>query len=49
MGDYQQARTLYEDTLTRQQLVLGDDHPHTRQSKQNLAEALRKLEEADWS
>jgi hypothetical protein len=29
LGDYQQARTLNEDTLTRYRRVLGEDHPDT--------------------
>ena len=43
MGDYQQARTLDEDTLTRSRRVLGDDHPDTLTSANNLARDLSAL------
>jgi tetratricopeptide (TPR) repeat protein len=46
LGEYQQARTLNEDTLTRYRRVLGEDHPSTRLSERNLAELLRKLDDA---
>jgi hypothetical protein len=46
LGDYQQARALDEDTLTRRRRVLGEDHPDTRQSADNLARVLRRLGEA---
>ena len=29
LGDYQQPRSLYEDTLARYRRVLGEDHPGT--------------------
>jgi hypothetical protein len=47
LGDYQQARTLDEDILTRKRRVLGAGHPSTRLSEQNLAAVLRKLGKAD--
>ena len=37
LGDYQQARTLDEDTLARRRRVLGEDHPDTLISATNLA------------
>ena len=37
MGDYQQARTLHEDTLTRYRRLLGDDHPDTLSTADELA------------
>ena len=49
LGDYQQARTLDEDTLTRRRRVLGEDHPATQRSERNLADVLRKLDDADRS
>ena len=33
-------------TLDRRRQVLGEDHPHTRESEQHLAEMLRKLDES---
>jgi hypothetical protein len=46
LGEYQQARTLAEDTLARLRRVLGEDDPSTRQSAANLADVLRRLGEA---
>jgi tetratricopeptide (TPR) repeat protein len=43
LGDYQQARTLNEDTLARRRRVLGEDHPNTLTSAQNLAVVLSAL------
>ncbi len=43
MGDYQQARTLDEDTLARSRRVLGEDHPDTLTSANNLARDLSEL------
>ena len=37
MGEYQQARTLDEDTLARRRRVLGEDHPDTLTSANLLA------------
>jgi len=45
LGDYQQARTLDEDILTRRRRVLGDDHPATLISAGNLAGDLHALGE----
>jgi len=42
---YEHARALHEDTLARIRRVLGDDHPDTRLSANNLAAVLRKLGE----
>ncbi len=41
LGEYQQARVLDEDTLARRRRVLGDDHPDTRASINNLEADLR--------
>lgn len=43
LGDYPQARTLNEDTLTRRRRVLGEDHPSTLTSANNLARDLHAL------
>jgi hypothetical protein len=43
LGDYEHARQLDEDTLTRRRRVLGDDHPGTLHSATNLAVNLRRL------
>ena len=45
LRDYQQARTLNEDTLARRRRVLGNDHPDTLTSADNLAGDLRALGE----
>ena len=37
LGEYQQARDLDEDTLTRRRRVLGEDHPDTLASVDGLA------------
>ena len=44
-GQYRQAHTLIEQTLTSRRRVLGDDHPNTLSSMDNLATVRRKLEE----
>jgi tetratricopeptide (TPR) repeat protein len=41
-GEYQRARQLDEDTLTRYRRVLGEDHPHTLNSAHNLANDVRE-------
>jgi hypothetical protein len=46
-GQYEGARQLAEDTLTRQRRVLGDNHPDTLRSARNLAIALANLSEHD--
>ncbi len=43
LGQYEQARQLGEDTLTRLHRILGDDHPHTLIATSILAVALRGL------
>jgi cell fate (sporulation/competence/biofilm development) regulator YlbF (YheA/YmcA/DUF963 family) len=45
LGEYQRARDLAEDTLTRRRRVLGEDHPSTLASAINLAADLRVLGE----
>ena len=45
VGEYQQARALNEDTLTRRRPALGDDHPDTLTSAQNLADEMEALGE----
>ncbi|MGH3686544.1 MAG: tetratricopeptide repeat protein [Pseudonocardiaceae bacterium] len=47
MGQYEQARDLQQDTLTRRRRVLGDGHPHTLASASNLAAGLRALGRED--
>ena len=56
LGEYQRARALDEDTLTRRRRILGDDHPDTLTSASQLANDLfglgnypqaRKLQEDD--
>jgi hypothetical protein len=49
MGRYAAARELDEDTVARYRRVLGDDHPDTRLSADNLAADLRALGETDTS
>ena len=43
----QAARDLDQDTLDRRRRVLGEDHPSTLVSANNLALDLRALGEAD--
>jgi hypothetical protein len=45
LGEYQQALTLNEDTLARGRRVLGEDHPNTLTSANNLAVDLDELDE----
>ena len=45
MGRYAEARDLDEDTLARRRRVLGEDHPDTLTSANNLAIDLRNLGE----
>ena len=47
LGEYQQARALDEDTLARRRRVLGDDHPDTLTSANNVAADLRALGEPE--
>jgi hypothetical protein len=43
LGEYQQACSLHEDTLTRYRRVLGDDHLYTRQAVADLATVSRAV------
>lgn len=43
LGDHQAARDLNEDTLARRRRVLGEDHPDTLTSADNLAVSPRAL------
>jgi hypothetical protein len=45
LGKRQAARELDEDTLARRRRVLGEDHPDTLASANNLAAAFRALGE----
>jgi hypothetical protein len=47
MGHYAEARELAEDSLGRSRRVLGEDHPETLRSANNLAEDLGALGEAE--
>lgn len=47
LGQYERARQLAEDTLTRMRRVLGDDHPDTERLARNLAAVLASLGEHD--
>ena len=45
LGEYEQARALAEDTLTRRRRVLGEDHPNTLTSANLFARCLAALGE----
>jgi hypothetical protein len=45
LGEFERARQLDEDTLTRYRRVLGEDHPDTLRSASNLAIGLAELRE----
>jgi hypothetical protein len=47
LGQYEQARELNEETLSRGQRVFGEDHPDTLKSARRLAIDLRNLGERD--
>jgi hypothetical protein len=47
LGQYERARQLDEDTLTRMRRILGEDHPYTLRSAANLAAALTNPNEHD--
>ncbi len=47
MGSYAEARDLHQDILDRRRRVLGEDHPGTLASAENLTRDLRLLGEAD--
>ncbi|MEU1619102.1 FxSxx-COOH system tetratricopeptide repeat protein, partial [Streptomyces sp. NPDC005722] len=47
IGNHDAARTLGEDTLTRQRRVLGEDHPDTLGAASNLANWLAALGERE--
>jgi hypothetical protein len=41
-GEYDRALPLYEDCLEKRKRILGDDHPDTLYSIQNLARLLKR-------
>lgn len=43
LGEYEEARRLHEDILSRTRRVLGKDHPNTIIAAHNLAEDLHAL------
>ena len=43
LGEHRAARELDQDTLERRRRVLGEDHPSTLTSENNLAADLRAL------
>ena len=43
LGQYERARQLGEDTLTRYRRVLGEDHPHTLRTADTFAAILREV------
>jgi len=45
LGEYQEARALEEDTLTRLRLIIGEAHPQTLTSASNLGVVLQQLGE----
>ena len=45
LGQHQQAHDLAQDTLTRRRRVLGEDHPNTLTSANNLAKRVAALGE----
>jgi hypothetical protein len=47
LGEYGQARDLYQDCLTRQRKVQGDDHPDTLDVANNLGVVLHDLGEVE--
>ncbi|MFJ6843014.1 FxSxx-COOH system tetratricopeptide repeat protein [Streptomyces griseoluteus] len=47
LGQYVNARSIIEDTLARRRRDLGEDHPDTLQSANDLASTLRELGEYD--
>jgi Tetratricopeptide repeat len=47
VGQYERARQLGEDTLTRCRRVLGENHSDTLRSAHNLATVLANLGEHD--
>jgi hypothetical protein len=42
LGDYAEARSTIEDTFARRRRVLGEDHPDTLVSADNLAGTWRR-------
>jgi hypothetical protein len=46
LGEHERARELVEGALARFRRVLGEDHPDTLTSADNLAEDLRQLGDA---
>ncbi len=47
LGEYRQARDLYQDCLTRQRKVQGDDHPDTLDVANNFGVVLHDLGEVE--
>ena len=47
LGQYEQARQLGEDTLTRSRRLLGEDHPDTLTSRRHLASAYQSAGRLD--
>jgi tetratricopeptide (TPR) repeat protein len=47
MGEYDRALPLYEECLAKQKRVLGDEHPDTLTSLNNLAGLFRNKGEYD--
>ncbi len=45
LGEYEEARRLYEQALAMARRVYGEEHPHVATSLNNLAEVLRTLGE----
>jgi hypothetical protein len=46
-GEYDRALPLLEDCLEKRKRILGDDHPHTLKSIQNLALWLKRYSSAE--
>jgi hypothetical protein len=47
LSEYQQARTLCEDTIRRRRRILADEHPDTLLSANSLAD-VRAVEVSNW-
>jgi hypothetical protein len=46
-GEYDRALTLFEECLAKRKCVLGDDHPDTLDSLNNVAESLKHMGQYD--
>jgi hypothetical protein len=44
LGHYDEARALFEETLSKQKRALGEDHPDTLASANHLADTYRKMD-----